>query len=103
VSRRGGEAGVRAAADRVGRGTGIAVFVLGVLLLLTVFYLAYKELIASGALPPSPSPPALSAGNLALLIATKGLFLFLMGFVSSAIANKGIGLYEAAVHAEPET
>jgi hypothetical protein len=26
-----------------------------------------------------------------------------MGFVSSAIANKGIGLYEAALHAEPET
>ena len=91
---------MRATADRMGRGAGIAVFVLGVFLLLAVFYLAYKELIASGALAPSPS--AISAGNLALLVATKGLFLFLMGFVSSAIANKGIGLYEAALHAEPE-
>jgi hypothetical protein len=28
------------------------------------------------------------------------LFLFVMGFVASAIANKGIGLYQAAVHAD---
>ena len=86
---------MRTAVDGAGRRAGLAVFVLGVLLLVAVFYFAYLELVASGAL----TSPAASQGVL-LLVATKGLFLFLMGFVASAISNKGIGLYQAAVHAE---
>jgi hypothetical protein len=85
----------RTAVDMAGRRTGLAVFVVGVLLLLGVFYLAYVELVASGAV----TSPAVSQAAL-LVVATKALFLFLMGFVASAISNKGIGLYEAAVHAE---
>lgn len=85
----------RTAVDPAGRRTGLAVFVVGVLLLLAVFYLAYLELVASGAV----TSPAVSQAAL-LVVATKALFLFLMGFVASAISNKGIGLYEAAVHAE---
>jgi len=85
---------LRTATDAAGRRAGLAVFVLGVLLLLAVFYLAYLELVSSGATPPASSQSAL------LPVATKGLFLFLMGFVASAISNKGIGLYQAAVHAE---
>lgn len=80
--------------DPAGRVTGMVVFVLGVLLLLVVFYLAYVELVASGAL--SNAGAAKSAGEAALFIAAKGLFLFLLGFVASAIANKGIALYQAA-------
>jgi Na+-transporting NADH:ubiquinone oxidoreductase subunit NqrF len=80
------------ARDPAGRVTGIAVFAVGVLLLLAVFYLAYVELVASGAL----TVPGRSAGEAALFVAAKGLFLFVLGFVASAIANKGIALYQAA-------
>ncbi|TMI90663.1 MAG: hypothetical protein E6H00_06425 [Bacillati bacterium ANGP1] len=80
---------------------GIAVFLIGALLLLAVFYFAYTELIASGALS-SSSGASSPSGGLALLVATKGLFLFIMGFAASAIANKGIGLYQVALHAERE-
>lgn len=86
---------MRTTVDGAGRRAGLAVFVLGVLLLVAVFYLAYLELVASGAI----ASPASSQSAL-LLVATKGLFLFLMGFVASAISNKGIGLYQAAVHAD---
>ncbi len=80
--------------DAAGRTAGIAVFIVGVLLLLTVFYLAYGELVASGALWGGSA--GRSDVESALLVATKGLFLFLMVLVASAIANKGIGLYQAA-------
>jgi hypothetical protein len=80
--------------DGAGRAVGMGVFALGVLLLLVVFYLAYLELVASGAL--TGSVPGRPAGEVALVVATKGLFLFLLGFVASAIANKGIALYQAA-------
>ncbi len=80
--------------DRAGRIGGITVFVLGVLLLLVVFYLAYLELVASGAL--AGTAGGRSAGDMALFVAAKGLFLFLLGFVASAIANRGIALYQAA-------
>ncbi len=86
---------MRTAVDGTGRGAGLAVFILGVLLLLAVFYLAYLELVASGTLG---SPTSSQSGL--ILVAAKGLFLFLMGFVASAISNKGIGLYQAAVQAE---
>ena len=85
------------ARDHTGRVSGIAVFAIGILLLLLVFYLAYLELIASGALAGAAGRPA---GDFALFVAAKGLFLFLLGFVASAIANKGIALYQAAGGAE---
>jgi len=72
----------------------MVVFVLGVLLLLAVFFLAYLELIGSGVL--AGSLPGRSTGDIALMVATKGLFLFVLGFVASAVANKGIALYQAA-------
>jgi hypothetical protein len=80
--------------DQTGRVSGIVVFTLGALLLLVVFYLAYLELVASGAL--AGTAGGRSAGDMALFVAAKGLFLFVLGFVASAIANKGIALYQAA-------
>lgn len=80
--------------DQTGRVSGIVVFTLGVLLLLVVFYLAYLELVASGAL--AGTAGARPAGDMVLFVAAKGLFLFVLGFVASAIANKGIALYQAA-------
>ena len=85
----------RTAGDAAGRRTGLIIFVAGVVLLLAVFYLAYLELVASGRV----TSPQVSQSAL-LVLASKALFLFLMGFVASAISNKGIGLYQAAVHAE---
>jgi hypothetical protein len=80
--------------DRTGRVSGILVFALGVVLLLVVFYLAYIELVASGAL--AGTAGGRSAGDMALFVAAKAVFLFVLGFVASAIANKGIALYHAA-------
>jgi hypothetical protein len=80
--------------DRTGRVSGILVFALGVVLLLVVFYLAYIELVASGAL--AGTAGGRSAGDMALFVAAKAVFLFVLGFVASAIANKGIALYQAA-------
>ncbi len=78
----------------------MTVFVVGVLLLLVVFYLAYLELMASGAL--MGAAPGRSTGDAVLAVASKGLFLFLLGFVASAVANKGISLYQAAMVARDD-
>jgi len=82
--------------DGVVRTAGIIVFVLGVMLLVTVFYLAYQELATSGVLA-SPPPANLSV---VLLVVAKGLFLLVMGYAASAISQKGIALYQAAMHPE---
>ncbi len=85
----------RTGGDGAGRSAGMTVFVLGVLLLLAVFGLAYVQLVASGAL--AESVAARSMGDTILMVASKGLFLFLLGFIASAVANKGIALYQAAM------
>jgi len=77
--------------DRPGKWLGIVVFALGVGLLLLVFFFAYHELIAS---PDGGTVSALLAQP--TLLAFKGALLLVMGFVASAIANKGIALYQAA-------
>jgi hypothetical protein len=87
-----GGPGVRTV-DSAGRVLGLLVFIVGVLLLVAVFYLAYRELLPAGSLAGTAS-----AQNAVLVIVAKGIFLFITGFVASAIANKGIGLYQAAVH-----
>jgi hypothetical protein len=80
-----------AAADGVGRTLGIAVFLLGVALLVVVFGLAYRDLIAA--------VDGVTFSRLLALPATlvfKASLLLVMGLVASAIANKGIALYRAA-------
>lgn len=79
--------------DGPGRALGLLVFVVGVVLLIAVFYLAYRELLPAASLATTGSAP-----NALLVVAAKGVFLFIIGFVASAIANKGINLYQAAVH-----
>jgi hypothetical protein len=81
--------------DGAGRVLGLFVFVVGVLLLIAVFYLAYRELLPAGSLAATAS-----AQNALLVVVAKGVFLFITGFIASAIANKGISLYQAAVHAQ---
>jgi len=94
----GTRAAVRAPVDGLVRSAGIVVFVLGVLALVTVFFAAYSELQNSGVLG-SPPPANLST---VLLVVAKGLFLLVMGYAGSAISNKGIGLYQAAIRGHGE-
>ena len=94
----GGTRAVRSPVDGLVRSAGIVVFVLGILLLVTVFYEAYTELQNSGVLG-SPPPANLST---VLLVVAKGLCLLVMGYAGSAISNKGIGLYQAAIRGHGE-
>lgn len=78
-------------ADAAGKSLGLIVFLIGVVMLIGVFVLAYRDLIAA----------AQASGlsrllNLPATLVYKGALLFIMGVVSSAIANKGIALYQAA-------
>lgn len=75
---------------------GLAVFVLGVALLLFVFYMAYAELTGgtmNQLAQPAQGGPDMS---LALTLVLKAIFLFLLGYLASGIAGRGIGLYQAA-------
>jgi len=85
---------------------GMIIFILGLILLLMVFLLAFgmfhstaRLLAASENLPPTELPPLsqqLSVGALRLG------FLLIMGYVSSLIAGKGIALYGACREAHRE-
>jgi heme/copper-type cytochrome/quinol oxidase subunit 3 len=78
-------------ADTGGKTLGIVVFLLGVGMLIAVFVLAYLDLVAAA------QASALSRLlNLPATLLYKGALLFIMGIVASAIANKGIALYQAA-------
>jgi hypothetical protein len=85
---------------------GIVVFVLGIILLLGVFFFSFglfnsaaRMLAASGTAAPNTLPPLsqqISVGALRLG------FLLIMGYVSSLIAGKGIALYGACREANRE-
>lgn len=78
-------------AEAAGKWLGLIVFFIGVAMLIAVFVLAYRDLIAA------TQASALSRLlNLPATLLYKGALLFIMGVVSSAIANKGIALYQAA-------
>lgn len=77
--------------DATGRTLGIAVFLLGVLLLLGVFAMAYRDLVAA-----SDGSIFQQMFNLPVTLTFKAALLLVMGIVASAIANKGISLYEAS-------
>ncbi len=77
--------------DPPGKWLGIVVFVLGVVLLLAVFGFAYRDLVASG-----DASAVAQLLSIPAVLVFKGTLLFVMGVVASAIANKGIALYQAA-------
>jgi hypothetical protein len=80
-----------AAPDPLGTTLGLAVFALGVALLVAVFVLAYRDLLLAGEVTTWPQMLALPA-----ILAFKGALLFIMAVVGSAVASKGIALYQAA-------
>lgn len=87
----------RSSDDPIGRWLGLAVFVLGVGILVLVVTIVYRDLTAAGVLGrlANPAPPAQAEADLVAL-ATKGVLLFLLSYVGSAVAGRGIGLYAAA-------
>ena len=83
--------------DPAGRWLGLVVFLLGIVILIAVFVIVYRDLVGAGVLGQltSPSPAAQADADLRAL-ATKGVLLFLMCYVGSAVAGRGIGLYAAS-------
>jgi hypothetical protein len=81
----------RGAADPAGRVLGIVVFLIGVAMLIAVFFIAYRDLIASG-----DGSIFQRMFNLPVTLMFKAGLLLVMGIAASAIANKGIALYAAA-------
>jgi hypothetical protein len=77
--------------DTTGRSLGIGVFVLGVLMLVSVFAIAYLDLVAA-----ADGTLFEKMLNLPVTLTFKAALLLVMGIVASAIANKGISLYEAS-------
>ena len=88
----------REVADPTGKRLGLAVFLLGIVLLLFVFYRGFVELAQAG-LPASldggQNPPKPFEGFV-LNAFTKWILLFLLAYVASTLAGRGITLYQAA-------
>jgi len=88
----------RDAADPPGKWLGLVVFALGIVLLAFVFYRGYVELVQTGLL----SQTIGGAQNVAkitdafLIAIAKWLWLFLLAYVASSIAGRGISLYQAS-------
>lgn len=81
--------------DTAGRMLGIVVFLVGVGLLIAVFFIAYRDLIAA-----ADGSIFQRMFNLPATLSFKAALLLVMGIAASAIANKGIALYAAARHLE---
>jgi hypothetical protein len=82
--------------DAAGRWLGLAVFLLGIVILVIVFSMAYRDLLASGAFGVLSGSPARNGGAEWWRLAVKGVYLIIMMAVGALIANRGIGLYAAS-------
>jgi hypothetical protein len=93
-------------ADKAARGAGLAVFLVGLGLLLAVFGWAYR--LFAAAVPrvsATGGASGLAGGDLgaeAVRLLVRLGFLFLMAYVASLVATKGIELYHAARHRAAE-
>lgn len=88
---------VRSQDDKTGRWLGLAVFLLGILFLVVVFTMAYRDLTGAGVIGQLAGPArTVDAGEALRTLALKGVLLFLMAYVGSAVAGRGIGMYSAS-------
>ena len=83
--------------DPAGKWLGLLVFALGIALLVFTFYRGFVELVQAGLL----SQTAAGAQNAKitdtfLLAIAKWLLLFLLAYISSSIAGRGISLFQAS-------
>ena len=83
--------------DATARLLGLGVFLLGIVILIVVFVLAYRDLSSAGVLGQLASPsPAVAADSALRTLAIKGVLFFLMAYIGSAVAGRGIGMYAAS-------
>ncbi len=98
--------------DLIGRIMGMLVFLIGVGLILLVFYIAYELFHQPPAqalglkLTGDPKKDAAALNYVHLGAQITGLllhlaYLFLMSIAGSLVANKGINLYFSALHGSP--
>ncbi len=89
--------------DTTGKWLGLGVFLLGIIFLIMVFFLAYRDLTGSGVLGQlaSPSPSVESTAAL-LTLGVKFVLFVVLAYVGSAVAGRGIGLYAASRSAHEE-
>ena len=96
--------------NRSGRIIGMAVFAVGIIVLLLVFGIAYamftspsSELLRSGGAPGSPVTAA-GLGSAVVLVLVRIALLFVMTLAGSLIASRGIQLYlGSGESSSPET
>mgnify|MGYP000114956094 FL=1 len=81
--------------EAVGKWLGISVFVVGILLLALVFFLAYRDIVGESGLTLGGSGGR-PVTEVAWILVVRILFLFLMGYVASVIAARGIAMYQAS-------
>jgi hypothetical protein len=87
----------RAADEPTGKWLGLSVFVLGIIFLVLVFFLAFRDLMAAGVLGQLSSPsPSLEATSAIVALGVKFVLFVVLGYVGSAVAGRGIGLYAAS-------
>jgi hypothetical protein len=95
--------------DLFGRIIGMVVFLLGVGLLVTVFYIAYGLFMASPTAAlglritgdPKHDPGIAQIGSQFGWLLCRIAFLFIMSISGSLISQKGINLYFSAAHGVP--
>ncbi len=91
----------RSDTDAVARWVGVGVFLLGIVFLIIIFNLAYRDLTGAGVLGKlGPAAvegrPAVEANTALQTLAVKGVMFFLMAYIGSAVAGRGIGMYAAS-------
>lgn len=87
----------RSGDDQTGKWLGLGVFAVGIGFLVLVFVLAYVDLTGAGVLGQLASPSATIPADAAIrTLAVKAVLFFLMAYVGSAVAGRGIGMYAAS-------
>jgi len=79
--------------DMHGKFLGFSVFIFGIVLLCTVFYIAYSSIMSPGSLVESDSQDLLG-GVVGAMI--KVGFLYVMGYCASWVAGRGVQMYRAS-------
>jgi len=79
--------------DIHGKYLGIGVFVFGIIMLCTVFYIAYSSIMSPGSMV-EYDPQDILGGVIDAVI--KVGFLYVMGYCASWIAGRGVQMYRAS-------
>jgi len=83
--------------DTPAKWLGLSVFLLGVGLMVLVFTLAYRDLTGAGVLGQLASPTTtVNAEGAIRALVVKGVLFFVLAYLGSAVAGRGIGLYAAS-------